>query len=82
MIMGFVKNYLIVDNETNDLLGWYDSLKVAKQAIKERYPNDRIVRAVYYEYENGDASRWACGADFEQAKRNFNKHIFDNWSEF
>jgi len=80
--MNITKIFLIVDNETNEVLDWHDELKVAKQAIKERYPDDRIVRAVCEEYDNGDCSPWSCGKTFAEAERNLKKGIFDNQEDY
>lgn len=81
-IIEIVRNYLIIDNMTNEILDWFDNLVVAKQAVKERYPEDRIVRGVCYVYENGEATPWSCGKTFYDAERNLKRGVYDNWKEY
>ena len=86
--MELIKTYLIVDNCTNEVLDFYDvdgdarlTLSLAKQCIKERYPEDRIVRGVYL-HSGGWKSSWACGRTFKGAERNYKVGNFDNWADF
>ena len=86
--MAYQRAYLIIDNETNELLDFYYdygnpsyTLRVAKAAIKERYPNDRIVRGVCI-HTPDYISRWACGKTFAEAEKNFRNGAKDNWRDF
>ena len=86
--MELIKTYLIVDNHTNEVLDFYDvendarvTLSLAKQCIKERYPEDRIVRAVCIR-SGGWQSSWSCGKTFRDAESNYKKGITHNWEDF
>lgn len=86
--MELIKTYLIVDNQTNEVLDFYDvendarvALSLAKQCIKECYPEDRIVRAVCIQ-SGGWQSSWSCGKTFRDAESNYKKGITHNWRNF
>lgn len=86
--MELIKTYLIVDNRTNEVLDFYDvendarmTLSLAKQCIKEHYPEDRIVRAVCIQ-SGGWQSSWSCGKTFRDAESNYKKGITHNWKDF
>ena len=84
--MELIKTYLIVDNRTNEVLDFYDvendarmTWSLAKQCIKERYPDGRIVRAVFNPWLFGGWwSSWSCGKTFRDAESNYKKGITHN----
>lgn len=87
--MDYQKAYLIIDNETNEILYQHyfygdarSEIAIAKTLIKERYPDDRIVRAVCHFVIGGRISNWSCGKTFAEAEKNLKKGIFDNWADF
>lgn len=87
--MNYQKVYLIVDNETDEVLAHHyvygdarSEISVAKTLIKERYPTDRIVRAVCEFMIGGRISEFACGKTFAEAESNLKKGIVGNWADF